>query len=336
MPAPFAGDDSHATTSDPLPRHHHKPGLLARFTMLGMFLIATVALVFGVLTVLKLPVVNDPSRIDTPPRLKSPDEGQGKPEPSPTKPKGKPEPSSLPTPVPEQPTLVEPAPDLPDGVESKSPGMEALGVLEKFLTAKSLEERLDQIETKTPPGELAMSCLAGPLPPAPKMLLEIQESNPVEEVVDFYYSVDFETKDHRTNPQTILVRTRGRSGPKVVVDPFLDLFGGRLAAYASGPKDKAGVFQVIASALATCTDAAMPNRDKKLTLKLLAKDNTKAIAEAHFGKMSKIGEMLEDGTYSLSYAKATPCTLMLRWNTEDDVNHPYLEAIAIKTLDWNP
>jgi hypothetical protein len=121
-----------------------------------------------------------------------------------------------------------------------------------------------------------------------------------------------------------------------VVDPFLDLFGGRLAAYAAKPSDKGGVFQVIASPLATCTDPAMPNREKKLTLKLLARDNTKAIAEAYFAKMSKIGEMLEDGTYSLSYGKAKACTVMLRWNTEEDVNHPYLEAIAIKTLDWNP
>ncbi len=46
--------------------------------------------------------------------------------------------------------------------------------------------------------------------------------------------------------------------------------------------------------------------------------------------------MLEDGTYSLSYGKAKSCTVMLRWNTEDSSDHPYLEAIAIKTLDWNP
>ena len=93
---------------------------------------------------------------------------------------------------------------------------------------------------------------------------------------------------------------------------------------------------MIASPLGHLHRPAIPNRGKKLTLKLLARDNTKAIAEAYFGKMSKIGEMLEDGTYSLSYGKAKACTVMLRWNTEDDVNHPYLEAIAIKSSGLEP
>ncbi len=208
--------------------------------------------------------------------------------------------------------------------------------MEKFLAAKSLPERLPMIETKTPRAELATSCLAGPFPPAPKMLLEFQESNPMENVVDFYYHVDFQDEGSSANPQTILVRTRGNNEPKVVVDPFLDLFGGRLAAYAAKPTDETGVFQVIASALATCTDPKIPDRQNKLTLKLLARENTKEIAAAYFGKRSEIGRMLEDGSYSLSYGKAKACTVVLRWNTEDDVNYPYLEAISIKTLDWNP
>ena len=46
--------------------------------------------------------------------------------------------------------------------------------------------------------------------------------------------------------------------------------------------------------------------------------------------------MLENGTYSLSYGKAKACTVMLRWNTEDNPSMPYLEALTLKTLDWNP
>jgi hypothetical protein len=76
--------------------------------------------------------------------------------------------------------------------------------------------------------------------------------------------------------------------------------------------------------------------EKKYTLKLLPRDNSKEIALAYFSKMSKIHEMLEDGTYSLSYGKAKSCTVMLRWNTEDNAEYPYLEAIALKALDWNP
>jgi hypothetical protein len=115
--------------------------------------------------------------------------------------------------------------------------------------------------------------------------------------VEYYYSVDIQTAGSSANPQTILVRARGNNEPKVVVDPFLDLFGGRLAAYAVEPSDATGTFQVIASALATCTDPKVPDRQKKLTLKQLAQENTKEIASAYFGKQSDIGRMLEDGTY---------------------------------------
>lgn len=324
----------------PLPRHPHKRGGLARFMMMMAFLAATVALVFGILTVLK-----KESDKDVPPQSVPPPAapGTGSPAPMPpttTEPEApakKPQSdTALPTPAAVQPVLIEPAPDLPPGMEPKAPGIAALEVLEKFLKAKSLDERLPMMETKTPQSELAKSCLAGPLPPAPAMLLEFQESNPMEEVVDFYYSVDFDAPGRPDKHQTILVRTRGRAEPKVVADPFLDLFGGRLAAYASQPTEKAGIFQVIASPLASCTNPKVPNREKKLTLKLLARENAKEIAQAYFGKLSKIGEMLEDGTYSLSYGKAKACTVMLRWNIEDDPENPYLEAIAIKALDWNP
>jgi hypothetical protein len=341
MPEPNPAAGGSKLQAAPLPRHPHKPSFLSRFLLMLLFLIATVALVFGILTVLKSQTAKTPSPVKVAPPAGPPPAGTvpeaPKPAPAPVEePVKPPSRSALPTPAPEQPVLIEPAPSLPAGIEPKAPGMEALEVLEKFLNAKSLAERLPMIETKTPEAELSASCLARPLPPAPKMLLEFQESNPMEEVVDFYYSVDFADPDRRDNQQTILVRTRGRAEPKVVVDPFLDLFGGRLAAYASKPTDKAGVFQVIASPLASCTDPKVPNHDKKLTLKLLARETAKEIAQAYFGKLSKIGEMLEDGTYSLSYGKAKTCTVMLRWNTEDDPKYPYLEAIAIKAMDWNP
>jgi len=300
--------------------------------MLVIFLIASGALVFGVLTVLKFQTEKGTAVKSFPAR--APHSGSASPET--TNGAKVPANSALPTPAPERPNLIEPAPPLPDGLAPKSPGMEALAILEKFLAATSLAERLPMIETKTPEPELATSCLAGSLPQTKSIIIDAQESNLVEGVVDFYYNVDFQAENNHTNPQTILMRTRGSGEPKVVVDPFLDLFGGRLAAYAAKPTDKAGVFQVIASALASCTDPEIPDREKKLTLKLLARDNTKEIAQAYFGKASKIGEMLEDGTYSLSYGKARACTVMLRWNTEDKPGHPFLEALTIKALDWNP
>jgi hypothetical protein len=39
---------------------------------------------------------------------------------------------------------------------------------------------------------------------------------------------------------------------------------------------------------------------------------------------------------SLAGGKAKLCTVVLRWNTEDQPAYPYLEAVDLKTMDWNP
>lgn len=335
MPEPNRGSEM-SKASHALPRHPRQGNRFIRLLTPLIFLIASGAIVFGVLTILKkqskdasrkvpgqgstvLPILPEETR-----RTKTPAVPQAQDLPA------------LPVPEPELPSIVEPPPPLPDGIEPATPGEAAMDVLEKFLAAKTLDGHLAMAETQTPKPDLAKSCLAGPLPAARGVLIYAQETNAVEQVVDIYYNVDFDAGNNRLNPQTILVRTRGTGDPKVVVDPFLDSFGGRLAAYVKSPSEKAGIFQVIISAVASCNDERVPNREKKLTLKLLPRDNTKEIAQAYFGRQSKIGRMLEDGTYSLSYGKAKACTVMLHWNVEDKPENPYLEALDLKTLDWNP
>jgi hypothetical protein len=335
MPDPIPGRAPRGGHPARLPGRNSATQRLARLLMLVLFLVASGALVYGVLTILKMqPEQDGRSR---PAVLQKPTAEPGKATEAgrPTVDSGKSDSPALHTPAPELPAISQP-PQLPDGLEPVSPWKDAEAVLEKFLAASSLAERLPLIETKTAEAELAASCLASPLPPARKMVPEFRESNAIEDVIDCYYTVEFESPDNPAQLQTILVRSRGKGGKsKVVVDPFLDTFGGRLAAYASAPSDKAGVFQVVVYAVASCTDPNIPNREKKLTLKLLSSDNTKEISRAYFGRQSKIGEMLEDGTYSLSYGNSKACTVMLRWNTEEDSRHPFLEAIAIKALDWN-
>lgn len=334
MPEPSTSGRS-SRKGNPLPRHPRSKGPLARFLMLFVFLIASVALVFGVLTVLNSQPKDLPLSKPLPPASSSPAVPG---EPPAEKPPAIPEarPPVLPVPPPEQPAIVEPPPELPEGIEPITPSTEAREVLDKFLAARTLAERMPFIETKTSQSELEASCLARPLPPSDKIYIETLENNAMEQVSDFYHSIDFIGENNQLHPHLILVRIRGTSPPKVVVDPFLDTYGGRLAAYAKAPVEQAGVFQVTVSALASCYNEKVPNREKKLTLKLLPRDNEKAIAEAYFGRQSDIGRMLEDGTYSLSYGKAKACTVMLRWNKEDNADQPYLEAIRLNTLDWNP
>ncbi len=214
-------------------------------------------------------------------------------------------------------------------------GIHALELLEKFLAMKTLEERMPHLETKRPEADLVNSVLNGPLPEVMKITVDVRETNSIEKVVDHFYQVDFADGGNSINAQTMLVRIRDTGEPKVVVDPFLDLFGGNFARYAEKPTEEAGVFQVIISAGAFCYDD-VPYPEKKFTLKILAREDTKEIAKAYFGKFSTIGAMLEDETSGLTYAQAKACTILMRWNMDEDPARPFLEALDIKALDWNP
>ena len=208
-------------------------------------------------------------------------------------------------------------------------------VLRKFLAAQTLEERLNFMETQTPQDELSNSCLAKALPATGKISINAQESHADRKVIDSYYSVDFLEADQNINSQNILVRKRDDNNPKVVADPFLDSFGGRLKSYAQSPLDKTGIFQVTVTPVPSCDAKDIPNPEDKITLKLLAGDNAKEITRAYFGKQSEVGKLLDSGRSGLSYGKAEACTVLLKWNTQDKVSQPYLEALAVTTLDWN-
>lgn len=316
-------------------RHPHSRNLLLRILVPVAVIFAMIGVVFGVLTILnhKDRNVSPPKPTGQPIEQKDP---SGASNAIPIESIGKNPIKALPVPDPELPVIVNPPPDLPSGLEPQDPGKEAEDLIYAFLAAKNLAERLPMMETKTTVPALEKSRLASPFPASSNVVMEFRETNTVEQVVDFYYGVDFDAGENRLDPQTILVRKRGSNAPKIVADPFLDSFGGRLAAYAEKPTDKAGIFEVIVSPLASCNDPKVPNPEKKLTLKLLPRDQTKEIARAYFGRQSKIGHMLEDGTYSLSFGKALACTVMLRWNTEDKPDSPYLEALDITSLDWNP
>ncbi len=336
-PMPETSMEDASSEPNLLPRHPQSKGPFQRFLLGFLFLVLSGALIYGVLTALKSQEQKAGETIVKPvpgptlpivPENVPPVEEPAEP---PTT-----EPPTLPVPAPELPAIVPPTVDVIEGMEPVMPAIAALEVLEKFLAAPSLAERLPLMETKTPETELTSSVLARPLPARRSILIDAQEANEVEGVMDIYYNVDFEGPKGQVNSQTMLMRIRGSAKPKVVVDPFLDAFGGRLLAYVAKPTDKGGIFQVIISAVAACNNENVPDREKKRTLKLLARDNTREIAQAYTGTQSKIGLMLEDGTFSLSYGKAKACTVLLRWNVEDNPEQPYLEALDIKRFDWNP
>ncbi len=315
------------------PRHQQqRKSSLTRVLLPMLFVAASVGLSYSVTLFLKSKPTKPAHSIPAAPQAAT--------QPATSKPVEIPAPPAVPVPVQKakQPATVEPPPKPPEGKEPVSRSSEARLILDRFLTAKTLAERLPLIETRTPESELEKSCLAHPLLPAPadKIVIETLENNPSEQVTDFYHAVDFTSEDRQIHAHIVLVRIRGVGEPKVMVEPFLDSYGGRLAAFAQAPHEKTGEFQVVVSALASCYQENIPNREKKLTLKLMQRDNEKTMAEAYFDRQSEIAQMLEDGNYLLSYGKAKACTVILRWNRGEDFDKPFLEAVKIKTPDWNP
>lgn len=221
------------------------------------------------------------------------------------------------------------------GVQPVDGGIAALRLLEEFLAMSTLEQRLPHLESRLPEEKLASSVLSSPLPEIRNISVDIRETNSIEDVIDYYYHVDFVSVGESISPQTMLVRTRGLAPPKVVVDPFLDLYGGRFARYAAEPSKDAATFQVVVSAGAFCYDD-VPGADKKFTLKILSREDTKEIDKAYFGKRSKIGYLLSDLSSGLAYGQAKACTVFMRWNLDEDPERPFLEALDITSLDWNP
>jgi hypothetical protein len=211
----------------------------------------------------------------------------------------------------------------------------SLQVLEKFLSLKNFEERSALIESGLSQTELENSILDESLPQVFSIEVDVCERRSSVQIVDTYYRVDFAKEGEIGNLQTILVRSRGASEPKVVVDPFLDLYGGKLASYAANPTSEVGVFQAIISTGAYCSEK-IPDSKNKHTLKLFAREDASEIATAYFDKQSKIAAVLEDELSGLAYGQAKACKILLRWNQGSSTEMPFIEAISFEALHWNP
>lgn len=211
----------------------------------------------------------------------------------------------------------------------------SLQVLEKFLSLKNFKDRSSLIESDLSQAELAISILNEPFPQISCVEVDVCERRSSEQIVDTYYRVDFAGQDEANHLQTMLVRSRGASEPKVVVDPFLDLYGEKLARFAAKPTSDIGMFQAIISAGAYCSEK-IPGSKNKHTLKLFAREDAQEIATAYFDKQSKIAAVLEDELSGLAYGQAKACKVSLRWVQGSSTETPFIEAINFEALHWNP
>lgn len=325
--ASMAKEDSEATSSRRVRSTYPPQRRTARRSVMpALFLVALVAVVGGIVQVIRYGADSTKSRGASPTagdsRLK------------------RILPDPLPPPAAGQPTATggeASAATAPPATSADAvrPGARALKTLAEFLTADTLAERRPLIETNTPPEELAKSCLAGKLPHT-SIEATVQTAHDTGSITDCFYRVGFDLGDGKEYLQTVLVQIRGAGPPAVVVDPLLDLYGGRLASYAATPTDKPGYFHVILCALSRPPDN-WPNADNKFIIKLQSDEQADhSIAVAVADKLSGIGKALTDSVITgLNWDLPKPCLVMLQWNLENPTK-PYLEALEAKRLDWEP
>jgi hypothetical protein len=218
---------------------------------------------------------------------------------------------------------------------SPSAAVRATAVVQDFLDATSLDERMPLIISRRSPERLAQSSLAGELPNHSLPKIERQSSIPRELLTEFYFTVKFpEAPAPHPRKLAVLVHQRGdEAAPRVLADPFIDLFDGAIREFSAEPLDGFRTFHVLAEPVSVCT-ALVPEPDKKITLRLRSHENGDELANAYTRKISEVGEMLNQPRSTLRWGQAHPCVVTVQWNREVP-RQPFLELIRLDAITWN-
>lgn len=309
-------------------QHHGNRSRILSWGIPVLFLVACLALFAGVLLILKPKITDNPSTEKNHKSI------------------GKSSASGL-WPVNVEPNLPH-DPGGPDGVKDPQPDItaasstspdiatRATSIVQDFLEATSLEERLPLIITNRTPEDIAKSSLAGKLPNHLMPELERQITVPRELLTEFYYTATFpEVSAPHPRVIAILVRQRGDdSPPKVLADPFIDLFDGDISAFGASPFDGSRTFHVLAEPIPICSDLDVPEPEQRITMRLRPHENGEELASAYTRKVSQIGEMLNQPRSTLRWGQAHPCVVTVQWNRETP-EQPFLELIRLDSLTWN-
>lgn len=205
-----------------------------------------------------------------------------------------------------------PAPEMLDPAE----GIEAQDVLRDFLRASSLGARLPYIEPAYEREALEGSIIDTPLLSADRITPDPPSRNLLENFVDHPFRVLFELDDESSVATLVVVRKRSDQKPKILIDPLLDLLGGRIADFAVQPTDGTRTFRAVIEAMPRCFEENIPNPDDKITYKISTSTHGGEIARAYASKLSPLAEMLYSPDSELRWGKRIPATITLKWTTE--------------------
>lgn len=218
----------------------------------------------------------------------------------------------------------------PEGMNVGAMISRAAETLGRFLTAKSLDERLGMVETTTPRKELSGGVLGGVLPVDASFTSTEVKFNKLENSADVVFLVDFRREDGSKEKQMVVVRTRGDQEPKILAEPFLDAYGGRMESFLKEPSSGEKVFRTIVTVFDFCKDGRVPDHDQKFTAKFATYPGGADVGKAYFAMNSPLVAKLEK--LGLSYGRSVGATVVLKWN---EGTAPFVEVADVRSLDWD-
>ena len=236
----------------------------------------------------------------------------------------------------------EPPPTIASSTKRKSAPItdldpsDAASVLDRFLNANSLEERLPFLSrSKRSQKELSNSSLAKPLPEVLHSRLLHYMVNNSERHTEHFFEVSFQKEvGERPYPILIQINDWGEGQCKIHTDAFLDLFEDQLSQFASKPVAGTRTFHIVADAYKHCFDEIIPDWDKKSFLKLRNHPRMSPRLIAYFNRNSQMAEEISRPD-SLPWGESGICTVTVAWNMENPEN-PFVELIDVVGFTWEP
>jgi hypothetical protein len=234
--------------------------------------------------------------------------------------------------VAEKPPARPPEPVVPRGVDVPALIRQSSLVLGEFLEAGDLRIRLLMIETKTPVTDLDSGILAKPLPAVKATEALGVTFDQAADTADVLFRVDFEPAPGEIDPQLILLRKRGNLEPKIVADPFLDGYGGRLQKFLTAPTFGTQEFQSLITVNEFTQSKEVPDPAGKSPVVIAISQRGRPLAIAYFPKVSALSDKLV--LKGVKSGNEIPATYTLHWNTTEDPALPYIELIDVTSLKW--
>ena len=213
---------------------------------------------------------------------------------------------------------------------------EPAAILEKFLSASTLEERRPFLtKSRRSDKVLASSPLAQPLPEVVHRRIIHYMEDASEKHTEHFFEVSF-LRSPDVTPVPILVQLNewGDGQIRVHTDAFLDLFDDELSVFARAPVAGERTFHVVGDAYKHCFDESIPEAGKKSFIKLRAHPRITPRLKAYFASDSSMAQQISRPN-ALPWGFSGVCTVTVKWNTSTP-NKPFVELLRVDGFTWNP